>query len=74
MVGLSQPRREICPSRPYFLAAGMNCNEFPVCVPGVLGSEETSLSTSTSLETPSVGFYPTIFSVALETGEENRIT
>jgi hypothetical protein len=40
----------------------------------VLGSEESSLSTSTSSETPSAGSYLTIFSVALETGEGNRIT
>lgn len=40
----------------------------------ILGLEETSLSTSTSSEILSTGFYLTIFSVGLETGEENRIT
>lgn len=48
-------------------------NQLHVCV-CVLGLEETSLSTSTSLETPSTGFYLTIFSADLETGEGNRIT
>ena len=40
----------------------------------ILGLEETSLSTSTSSEILSTAFYLTIFSVGLETGEENRIT
>ena len=51
----------------------MGRNQLHVCV-HVLGLEETSPSTSTSLETPSTGFYLTIFSVDLETGEGNRTT
>lgn len=57
----------------YFPSEVTGCNQLRVCVP-VLGLEETSLSISTSLETPSAGFYLTIFSVDLETGEGNRIT
>lgn len=52
----------------------MGCNVLLFMCMCVLGLEETSPSTSTSSETLSAGSYLTIFSVALETGEGNRIT